>query len=204
MINLVSLRDPAWQASRATPRRRLVRRPRRFHVKRAWSMTRKERRGKRLFVILATLIILHKLASIGFALAHGFAEVEWWKSVAQPAGFALAVALLWYGDVWLRWIIGFLCLLSGALPLYVSGNVLVKLAKMTPPEASGVFAQLVAYPVALVGVVSLMYVVAGLLFLFSPSLRAFFRYQRLGPKVAIGTVESRLAELDAAPNRQSE
>jgi hypothetical protein len=152
-------------------------------------MTPQERRGKRLFLVLATLIVLEKLAGVGLTLSGGLAEVRWLKSVAQPLGFAIAVAFLWQGDVWLRWLVGVACVLSGGLLAFVSGRVLVKLAGVTPPEATGYFMQVAGYPIGLVGAFGLLYVLAGLLFLFSPGMRAFFRYQREGPRVWIESAE---------------
>lgn len=151
-------------------------------------MTPQERRGRRLFLILATLIILEKLASVGFAFAGGWAEVRWLKSVVQPIGFAVAVAFLWQGDVWLRWLVGVACVLSGGLLAFVSGRVLVKLSEATPPETTGFFMQVAGYPIGVIAGVGLLYVLAGLLFLFAPSLRAFFRYQREEPRVWIESV----------------
>lgn len=151
-------------------------------------MTPQERRGKWLFLALATLIVLEKLVGVGLTLFGGLAEVRWLKSVAQPVAFAFAVAYLWQGDVWLRWLVGVACVFSGGLLAFVSGRVLVKLAGVTPPEATGFFMQAAGYPIGLIGVVGLLYVAAGLLFLFSPSLRAFFRHQREGPRVWIESV----------------
>jgi hypothetical protein len=165
-------------------------------------MTPQERRGKRLFVVLATLITLEKLASIGLALSNGFGEVTWWKSVGQPAGFALAVGLLWYGDVWLRWLVGFGCLLTGGLPLFVTGRLLFRLAEVTPPDATEFFMQVVLYPVALAMSVSLFYVLAGLLFLFSTSMRAFFAYQCSRAQGRSEALDVRFAELTAELERR--
>ena len=150
-------------------------------------MTPQERRGKRLFLVLATLLVLEKVAGITLALSGGLAEVRWVESVVQPVGFALAVAFLWQGDVWLRWLVGLMCIFSGGLLAFVCGQLLVKLAGVTPPEGAGFFMQIAGFPVGLVGVFGLLHVVAGLLFLASPSIRAFFRYQREGPRVSIET-----------------
>lgn len=146
-------------------------------------MTPQERRGRRLFLILASLIILEKLAGVGLALSGGLAEVKWYKSVAQPVGLAVAVAGLWLGDVWLRWLVGVACIVTGGYSALVSGWLLVKLADGIPPEAARFFIWAAGLPIGLIGLVGLLYVLAGLLFLFSPSLRAFFRYQREGPRL---------------------
>jgi hypothetical protein len=48
------------------------------------NMTPQERRGKRLFLLLAILIILDKLVGVGLAISGGWAEVRWLKSVVTP------------------------------------------------------------------------------------------------------------------------
>lgn len=141
-----------------------------------------------MFLVLATLLILEKLAGVAFTLSGGLGEVRWFKSVAQPVGCALAVACLWQGDVWLRWLVGIACVFCGGLQTFVSGLLLVKLAGVTPPDATWFFMQAIGYPIGLIGVIGLLYVIVGLLFLLSPSMRAFFRYQREGPRVWIESV----------------
>lgn len=141
-------------------------------------MTPLQKRGKRLFLILASLLILEKLAGIGFAVSSGLNELNWLKSVIGPLGFAVAVAFLWQGDVWLRWLVGLVCLLTGAPLMLVSGRAVMELANATPPEATGISMRLAGLPFGLLPLYGGFFVVAGLLFLFSPSLRAFLRYQQ--------------------------
>jgi len=140
-------------------------------------MTPQEQRGKRLFLVLATLIVLEKLAGIVLALSGGLAEVNWLKSVAQPIAFAGAVVYLWQGEVWLRWLVGIAYVFSGSVLVYVSARLFRIFAEEMPPKSSSLM-QVVGYPIRFVGLFGLLNVIAGLLFLFSPSMRAFFRYQR--------------------------
>jgi hypothetical protein len=147
-------------------------------------MTPHERLGKRLFLVLATLIILERLAGVVLALSGGLAEVKWLRSVVQPVGLVIAVAFLWQGDIWLRWLVGVACILSGGVQAFISGRVLFKLVAVTPPEATGFLLQVAGYPLGLFGVFGLLYVLAGALFLLSPSMRAFFRYQRERPRIS--------------------
>jgi hypothetical protein len=142
------------------------------------AITPQVRRGKRLFLILAGFIILDKLAGVGLVLAGGLPDVKWLRSAALPVGFALAVACLWQGDIWLRWLVGVACIVSGGFLAFISGQVLLRLAAVTAPEAAGFFMRVAGYPIGLVGLFGLIYVLVGLLFLFSPSMRAFFKYQR--------------------------
>lgn len=111
-------------------------------------------------------------------MSHGLAGVNWWKSVAVPLLFAGAVAFLWQGDNWLRWLVGAACILSGGVKLFVSSRVLILLAEVTPPEATGFFMQVAGYPLGLIGLIGLLELLAGLAFLVLPNVRAFFRYQR--------------------------
>ena len=142
-------------------------------------MTAQERRGKWIFLTFAALLIAERLLGVALALSgHGLAEIQWWKSVAQPLLFAMAVALLWQGENWLRWLVGMACLLAGGLQLFVAGRVLIRLAEVTPPEATGFFLQVAGYPLGVVGLMGLLELLAGLAFLVLPSVRAFFRYQR--------------------------
>jgi hypothetical protein len=142
-------------------------------------MTAKEQRGKWIFLTFAALLIAEQLVVVGLAVSgHGVAEFEWWKSVAQPLLFAMAVAILWQGENWLRWLVGVACLLAGGLKLFVAGRVLIRLAEVTPPEMTGFFMQAAGFPLGIVGFIGLLELLAGLAFLALPSVRAFFRYQR--------------------------
>jgi hypothetical protein len=142
-----------------------------------------ERRGKRLFLILATFIILDRLVGVGLALHGGWAGLDWLRSVVRPIGVAMAVGFLWQGDVWLRWAVGAACVVVGAPQVFVSGHLLYKLAKVTPPKATGFLTQVVGSALGVIGLIGLFYLAAGLLFLFSPSMWAFFRYQREGRRM---------------------
>jgi hypothetical protein len=124
------------------------------------------------------MLIAERVLGVGLVLSHGLAEVQWWKSVARPLLFAWAVAYLWRGDNWLRWLVGVACTLVGGLELFASGYLLIRLAGVTPPEATGFFMQAAGYPLGAVALIGLWELLAGLAFLALPSVRAFFRYQR--------------------------
>lgn len=139
-------------------------------------------------MILATLLIIEKLFGVGLVLSGNFGEVKWYKSVVLPIGLCLAIAILWQGDNWLRWLVAAALVLSGGLAVFVGGRMLFLLAGMTPPEATGFFFQVLGLPIGLVVSVGLFHVAAGLSLLFSPRMRAFFRYQRERTRVRIESI----------------
>jgi hypothetical protein len=88
-------------------------------------MTPRERLGKRLFVILATMIVLNKLGAVLSGALHGEGGVEWQQLVLAPSfetlvvvaagllrhwsvalGVAVAVPFLWRGNDLLRRLVG--------------------------------------------------------------------------------------------------
>ena len=68
--------------------------------------------------------------------------------------------------------------MQGGLIALMSGRVLFRAAEVTLPESSDFFKQLLVYPMVVIALWGLAFLAAGLAFLFSPSMRAFFRYQR--------------------------
>jgi hypothetical protein len=141
-------------------------------------MTARERRGKRIFLVLAGFLIGERLLGVGLALAQGLDQVPWWSSVARPLLFALAVGLVWRGDTWLRWLVGGVCMLGGGLKLLVSGHVFARMAEATPPEATGFLLQVAGSTLGVIALTGLLEALAGLGLLALPSVRAFLRYQR--------------------------
>ncbi len=152
-------------------------------------MTPKETRGKRVFLVLATLLILENLATIGIALSGDLTKIHWLKALGQPIGLSLAIAFLWQGDQWLQWLVGLGYILAGGLMAFATGRLLFKLAEVTPPEGAGFFMQVIGLPIGLIFVLGILHLLAGLCILFLPSLRAFFRYQRTGPQMLIEPFE---------------
>jgi hypothetical protein len=90
---------------------------------------------------------------------------------------ALSIPFLWQGYAWLRWLVGGACVLSGGLVLFAIGRNLAVFGIFQISESP-------LYVLALqvlVGILGLVEVLAGLAFLFLPSVQAFFRYQRERP-----------------------
>ena len=137
-----------------------------------------ERRGRIIFLAIASLIVGLKLSSVILAFAGGWEQVQWWKSVIQPLGFALGVVCLWQGENWLRWLLALALVVIGGSHLFVVARLTSLVAKETPPQHAGFFLELLGLPLGLVGAIGLFYLSAGLVLLMSPSVKAFFAYQR--------------------------
>jgi hypothetical protein len=118
-----------------------------------------------LFLIVVTLMVLGKLGGVRQGMFGYGAVVHWLISL----GLALSIPFLWQGYTWLSRLVGVACVLSGGLALFAFGRDLTDFD--VPGWSLNVFA----------GVLGLVDVLAGLAFLFLPSLQAFFRYQREGP-----------------------
>ena len=60
-------------------------------------MNRKQRRGRLVFVVVATLLVLPKLAGMALAITQGLEESKWLTSVVVPLGTIGAIVLLYKG-----------------------------------------------------------------------------------------------------------
>jgi hypothetical protein len=132
-----------------------------------------------MFLALAGLLIFQELVKVRLTL-FGPGEVRWVRSVVLPLALCAAVAWLWSGNTWLKWLVGLGCAVSGGLVAFSCGTAIVLLARMTPPDDPGLF-RVIALPLAIVGGVGALNLAAGLLMLYSPALNAFFKHQREGP-----------------------
>jgi hypothetical protein len=126
-------------------------------------MTAGERRGERLFVILAALTVLVKPGGVFLGLAERGTGVGGFLTLVLVP----SVPFLWRGTAWLRRLVSLTCVLSGALSLLHCARSLVDFDVL---GSSLVFD----------GILGVVDVLAGLAFLFLPDLNAFFRHQREG------------------------
>lgn len=144
-------------------------------------MTPRERLGKRLFVILATVIVLSKLGAALTGVLYGSGGVEWHQLVLAPSfetlvvvaagllqhwsvalGLAVAVPFLWRGNDLLRRVVGIACVLVGGATMFLFAREVSEFGLYFAVEHAH-------------GLVDMF---TGLALLFLPSLRDFFHYQR--------------------------
>jgi hypothetical protein len=140
-------------------------------------LSRLARRGRAVFLFIATLIVLDRLSSIVLALAGDPAELRLWRSVCIPALMILGVLSLWQGETWPRRLFALWCLLHGGLILAPLGFVLFRMAEITPPEKSDVFQGVTVFLLGLPLLYAAFYMLAGAVLWLSPSVRAFSAHQ---------------------------
>lgn len=141
-------------------------------------MSPRERRGKWLFVILATLITLDKLAGVGLALSGDWYQVKWGQSVMFPLCVIVAVVSLRDGETWLRWLLGGALMFVSGVKLFMLGRLWFAVTSGPEPNAADFAWQFLGPPLGILGAHQLVYLLAGLALLVSPSLRAYFAHRR--------------------------
>ncbi|QDS94237.1 hypothetical protein FF011L_30160 [Roseimaritima multifibrata] len=131
-------------------------------------------RGRVLFVIFALLIVLNEAANILFAFSGMSANFQWFKSVILPVLLIGAVWSLWEtGEKWTRWGLATWALLKGITSLWVLGYVMYRMAEITPPENADSFFRISDMLFTMPVIHASIFVVIGLAFFFSPSIRLF-------------------------------
>ena len=133
------------------------------------------RRGRLIFIVLALFIVVDKLATLVWVLAHP--DEFTWRKLLEPLVIAGCVIVLWRGEKWLRWITGIWCAFHGGFNLVLLGFVVYRLALATPPGQVGFFLKVSAIGFGVPLLHAGFYFVAGLLFLVSSSLKAFLENQ---------------------------
>ncbi len=128
------------------------------------------RRGRLLLLAFSTPMVLFNLATILLAVLSD-RPVNLWSDVLYPAGFILAMYGFWIGDAWLCWLLPPLFVATGGLRLFR----LVRDLQLHVPLAT---AQTIVMSHGIPMAAAFFDILGGLVFLFSPSVNAFFRSQR--------------------------
>ncbi|MEW4561651.1 hypothetical protein AB1K70_03950 [Bremerella sp. JC770] len=150
-------------------------------------MVTPEKRGRLLFLILAALIVVDRLAVIVLGLTSETENLNLWRSFLMPSWVIICVVSLWYGGTWPRLLLAFWSLWHGGMNLLLVCFTMVRMASITPPEQTGFFlsmsAKLFGFPLLHAS----FYVFTGLALVFSSSLKTFFQYQQYTAD-SLGTV----------------
>ena len=135
-------------------------------------------RGRRIFLFFATGMVVLKLLSLASAFSNGFGEVKWIKSVLTPIGLLAALYVCSTGDQFFRWLLGIAMTFTGLAMSYVCIRIMVVTAKITKPEQSEFFFQIIGIPVGFLLLFALFDLAMGLSLLLSPSVKAYLIMKR--------------------------
>lgn len=134
-------------------------------------------RGRYLFLLFTLPEALRMLLRIGTDLA-GLGEFGWWRSLLFPCGALVGAYYLWKAERWLTWLLPLAMVASGGVNLVLFVARAARTFPKVPAERAGLMFQMFALPLAALLVLILFELIGGLVFLLSPSVRAFFRMQR--------------------------
>jgi hypothetical protein len=132
------------------------------------------KRGKFLFIFLASLIVVNEATNILFSLSRPFSEIRWVTSIFLPMLMIWSAWELWKtGNKATRWTFSGLIVLKGISLLFAFGYVAYRLFKEIPPES---LAELFWFPNLMVIIpilYSIMFIVVGISLFCIPSINAF-------------------------------
>jgi len=163
-------------------------------------MSDPERRGRRLFFMIAAVLLLDSLSPLLLQFWLVFANVAWFRQVILPLIRAAAIVWLWQGERFLVWLVAGAAVVSGLGDLSGGAFVLIPLLQVGGPAAAGALPQI--FGVGLFYVVwGLLKITAGLLLLLSPSLKAFFIARKFSLLMteAVRRLESEKATAEPVP-----
>jgi hypothetical protein len=153
-------------------------------------MSDPERRGRTLFFVVVTLLILDTLWPPLVGLWQNFPNVAWFSGVIRPLIYTALICSLWKGEPILVQLVGWLSVISGLQRASAGLLGLFPLVLVWRPEAGRLNLWL-ALPGLLMLSFGILRVISGFLLLFSPSLKAFFNARQFSQMMvqAVGMLE---------------
>ncbi|MFM7921332.1 MAG: hypothetical protein ACKPJJ_14005 [Planctomycetaceae bacterium] len=104
-------------------------------------MSDPERRGRRLFFVIAAVLLLDSLSPLLLQFWLGFANLAWFRQVILPLIRAAAIVWLWQGERFLVSIVAGAAVVSGLGDLIIALNLgaffLIPLLQVGVPDAAG-------------------------------------------------------------------
>lgn len=132
------------------------------------------KRGQRLFLLLASLIVINEVGNVILTIVSGTSISTWFKPMFMPLLILWTVWNVWStGDRWARLSLGILVLAKGLLALWVFGLLMIRMAEITPPTEARFFWEISAALFAFPAIHASLLIVIGLVICCSPSIRAF-------------------------------
>ena len=133
-----------------------------------------EQRGRILYLILGSLIVINEGASIIFALTGPPENFRWVHSLVIPAVMIYVVWDLWRtGDKFERWALAARTFLVGLTTLLGIGFIIYKLNTITPTEDKDFLFQFTSPLFTVQAIYGAVLLIIGLTLFLSPSIRVF-------------------------------
>lgn len=127
------------------------------------------RRGRILFLIIAGALVVERVCNVVLIFAAEDATIgSGFRSAVRHIGIIIALACVWYGQMWMRWLLAAALASHGAVLIAVLGVVLYPLAQVTSPERAGAAAYSWALISSIPTAYAALHVTAGLMLVFSP------------------------------------
>ena len=133
-----------------------------------------EKRGRILYLILGSLIVINEGSIIIFAFSGASENFRWLQSVMLPAIMIWIVWSLWKtGDKWERRILAGCTLLKGLTALVSISFLMYNLNTIPPSEGKDYLLHITSILAAVTAVYACILVAIGLTLFLSPAIRVF-------------------------------
>jgi hypothetical protein len=152
-------------------------------------MNRQERRGQIIFVVVFGLLAIDQIATVITAVSKGFGNVSMIRNFVVPGLGLYWIYYFWRGGDDSRKSIAWILVGFGLIYSCISGWILFKFATGDPIGRAAMGAVVGVSIVIYRVFADLVWLVAGLMVLFAPSVIAFLDYQRYGSSENVPTPE---------------
>lgn len=136
--------------------------------------------GQRLFLVLASLIVINEGWNLLFVIVSGTSISSWFRSMSFPVVILWAVWNAWSsGDRSSRFTLGGLVIAKSLLAMWIFGFLMIRMAEVTPPSEAHFFWEVSAVLFALPAIHAVLFIAIGFTICFSRSIGAFLETRTL-------------------------
>jgi hypothetical protein len=138
-----------------------------------------KKRGRQLFLVLASLIVFNEATNLLLVITTGSSISTWLRSMCFPLVILWAVWNVWNsGDRGSRFTLGGLLIAKSLIAMWVFGFLMISMAKITPSNEARFFWEISAFLFALPALQAIVFIAIGLTICYSRSIRAFLETRK--------------------------